>query len=225
MKSLIPIFLISKNIFASSLFMPDTDTALLMSLVSNTASQLTRLEQLINETDKHTKLFRESVEIIEEKYEVVDQLETMASNYAQLAKERPENLSEINDVIENLKDQKEKLRELIKKSKIAERESASVKSETKTIDGKLNSDNQVAKKQIAKSFGASKTTSKNMDRINAQNTSLILKETISLNGAINTNNGLQATQNNLTKIQVDQIIADGISKENALTNTKKRKLR
>ena len=111
---------------ASTLFMPDSDTGLLLSLASNTAQQLTRLEQILSETDKHTKLFRETVDMVEERYEVVESLQAMASNYAQLASSKPSSLAEINDVLEGLNDQKERLREMIKNSKTAELESNSI---------------------------------------------------------------------------------------------------
>ena len=207
---------------ASTLFMPDSDTGLLLSLASNTAQQLTRLEQILSETDKHTKLFRETVDMVEERYEVVESLQAMASNYAQLASSKPSSLAEINDVLEGLNDQKERLREMIKNSKTAEFESNSIKDQSKTIDRVNTSDNTIAKKQISKSFGSGKTFSKNMDRVNAQNTALILKESIALNGSINTTNGLLATQNKLNKIQVDSLIDEGISKNNALSPLQKR---
>jgi hypothetical protein len=212
-------FLLSTSIIssaqASSFFMPDSDTGLLLTLASNTAQQLTRLEQLISETDKHTKLFRETVEMVEERYEVVDQLNSIAANYAQLGSVQPESLTDINDAIESLQDQRERLREIIKKSKYAERESEQVKQENKVVERIVNSDNQTAKNQIAKSFGSGKGFSRNMERVNAQNTSLLLKETVALNGSVNTTNGLLATQNNLTKMQVDQMITENLSKENA----------
>jgi myosin heavy subunit len=212
-------FLLSTSIIgssqASSFFIPDGDTGLLLSLASNTAQQLTRLEQLISETDKHTKLFRETVEMVEERYEVVDQLNSMAANYARLGESHPDSLSDINDVIENLQDQKARLKDLIQKSKLAERESELVKAENKTVERVVNSDNQTAKNQIAKSFGSGKGFSRNMERVNAQSTSLLLKETVALNGSVNTTNGLLATQNNLTKLQVDQMISENLSKENA----------
>jgi small-conductance mechanosensitive channel len=204
------------EIKASALGIPDSDTGLLISLVSNTAQQLTQLEQLINETDKHTKLFRDSIEQVEERYEVVEQLQSMADNYARIATSRPSDLSEINDTLESLKDQKERVKELIAKTRRAERESDQIKSDNKNVDSIVSSDNLIAKKQMAKSFGKGTTFSKNMDRVNAQNTSLILKETVSLNGGVNTTNGLLATQNNLSTIQVNQIIGDMKSKNNAL---------
>lgn len=208
-------FLLLGNLEASSLLIPDTDTGLLLSLVTNTAQQLTRLEQLVSETDKHTKLFRESVELVEERYEVVDQLNSMAANYARLASSKPSDLAEVNDAIENLQDQKERLKELIKKSRQAQIESDQVKSENKNVESVVNSDSLTAKKQIEKSFGSGKGLSRNMERVNAQNTSLLLKESVSLNGAVNTTNGLLATQNSLSKIQVDQILSDNQSKNNA----------
>lgn len=202
---------------SSSLFFPDSDTGLLISLVSNTAQQLTRLEQLVSETDKHTKLFRESVELIEERYEVVDQLQSMAQNFARISTSRPEDLASINDAIEDLKNQKERLIEIIKEARKADLESKQIRDDNKSVEKVVSSDSIVARKQIMKSFGSGKLFSKNMDRVNAQNTGLILKETISLNGAVNSTNGLLATQNSLSKIQVDQIISDKISRENALS--------
>ena len=210
-------FLLLSNLEASSLLIPDSDTGLLLSLVTNTAQQLTRLEQLVSETDKHTKLFRESVELVEERYEVVDQLNSMAFNYARLASSKPSDLAEVNDAIENLQDQKERLKELIKKSRQAQIESDQVKSENKNVERVVSSDSLTAKKQIEKSFGSGKNFSRNMDRVNAQNTSLLLKESVSLNGAVNTTNGLLATQNTLSKIQVDQILSENLSKNNAFT--------
>lgn len=211
-----------KSSVASSLFVPDSDTGLLISLVGNTAQQLTRLEQLISETDKHTKLFRESVEMVEERYEVVEQLKSMADNYARIATSSPDDLTSVNDAIEDLINQKERLADLIKKTRGSESESAQVKSNSKIIQGNINSDNNVAKKQILKSFGSGKLTTRNMERVNAQNTSLILKESISLNSSANTTNNLLATQNSLSKIQVDQIILENASKNNAFKPSKKK---
>jgi hypothetical protein len=191
-------------------------------LASNTAQQLSRLEQLISETDKHTKLFRESVEMVEERYEVIDQLESMSVSYAKIAGSRPEDLSSANDLIENLKNQKERLRELIKKVDMADKESIQVKAENKAVERVVNSDQLTAQKQIVKSFGSGKNFSRNMERVNAQNTALLLKESVSLNGAINTTNGLLATQNSLSKLQADQLISDNVSKENAFSPIKKR---
>jgi len=215
--------LLSFRAYSSSWFIPDSDTGLLISLVSNTAQQLTRLEQLVTETDKHTKLFRESVELIEERYEVVDQLQSMAQNYARISTSRPEDLASVNDAIEDLKNQKERLVEIIKEARKADFESKQIRDDNKLVEKVVVSDGRVARKQIMKSFGSGKLFSKNMDRVNAQNTGLILKETISLNGAVNSTNGLLATQNNLSKIQVDQIISEKISRENALAPMKKGK--
>lgn len=217
------LFLISFRAYSSSLFFPDSDTGLLLSLVSNTAQQLTRLEQLVSETDKHTKLFRDSVELVEERYEVVDQLQSMSQNFARISTTRPEDLASINDAIEDLKNQKERLIEIIKEAKRADMESKLVRDDSILVDKVVASDNVVARKQIMKSFGSGKHFSKNMERVNAQNTGLILKEAISLNGAVNSTNGLLATQNSLSKIQVDQIISDKISRDNALSPIKKGK--
>jgi hypothetical protein len=217
------LIILSFSAKSSSFFFPDSDTGLLISLVANTAQQLTRLEQLVTETDKHTKLFRESVELIEERYEVVDQLQSMAQNYARISNSRPEDLASINDAIEDLKNQKERLVEIIKEARKADLESKQIRDDNKLVEKVVSSDSIVARKQIMKSFGSGKHFSKNMDRVNAQNTGLILKETISLNGAVNSTNGLLATQNSLSKIQVDQIISDKISRENALAPMKKGK--
>ena len=206
----------TRELCASTFGIPDSDTGLLISLVSNTAQQLTRLEQLVNESDKHTKLFRESVELIEERYEVVDQLQSMADNYAKINTSTPSNLSKVNDALEDLVDQKQRIKEFIDKVRIAEKESDQIKIEVKNVDQGISSNNQTAKRQIAKSFGSGKSFSKNMDRVNAQNTSLILKETVSLNGAVNTSNGLIATQNKLTAIQVEQVVDEMKSKDNGL---------
>jgi len=217
------LILLSFRAYSSSFFFPDSDTGLLISLVANTAQQLTRLEQLVTETDKHTKLFRESVELIEERYEVVDQLQSMAQNFARISTSRPEDLASVNDAIEDLKNQKERLVEIIKEARKADLESKQIRDDNKLVEKVVSSDSIVARKQIMKSFGSGKLFSKNMDRVNAQNTGLILKETISLNGAVNSTNGLLATQNSLSKIQVDQIISDKISRENALSPMKKGK--
>lgn len=215
----------SYNLRSSSLFMPDSDTGLLLALVGNTADQLTRLEKLISETDKHTKLFRDSVEMVEERYEVVEQLQSMAQNYARVATANPEDLTSFNDALEDLLDQKERLKEMVQKSRQASSQSAQVKIDSHTIERKVNSDNTVAKKQIMKSFATGKPFSKNMERVNAQNTSLILKETISLNGSLNTTNDLLASQNDLSKIQVDQLALEKVSRDNALAPIKKGKAR
>ena len=223
MKSLMILIMLSKCQLAkaSALGIPDGDTALLMAIVGNTADQLVRLEKLITETDKHTKAFRDTVEIAEEKFEVAEQLKSIASNTASTLTEKPEDLTQLNDAIENMIDQKERVREMVRKSQKAEQESETVKEQSKDNNKATITNSRIAEKQIVKSFGTDRKA-KNTGRLTAQNTALLLKETVVINNSINTTNALLATQNKLINEQNNILINDEKSKLNALSLSNKK---
>lgn len=218
MKSLTILFicLLSQTVKASALGIPDGDTALLMAIVGNTADQLVRLENLITKQSENTKVLRDAVDIAEEKFEVADQLKSIASNSVSILEEKPEDMAQLNDAIENMIDQKERLKEMVKKSQKAEQEAETVKEQNKDNNKATITNSRIAERQIVKSFGTDRKA-KNTGRLTAQNTALLLKETVVINNSINTTNSLLSTQNQLMRDQNNVLINDEKSKLNALS--------
>jgi hypothetical protein len=153
----------------SSFAMLGTDTAVLIQLVTTTASQLNELEKLVSNAEKYTQRMQQYNELFQDQYFRAERVMYLAEELA--TKKDIENLGELNYAIRDLKYNMADLKELMKNY-------AEIKSdEKKTLvmvekNKKLNeSEMKRAKVQVAHSIEA-----KNAGRANqltAQNTALI----------------------------------------------------
>jgi hypothetical protein len=153
----------------SSFAILGTDTALMIQLVSTTASQLNELERLVSNTEKYTKKMREYNELYEDQNFRAQRVLYLAESMA--AKKNIEGLGDLNNSIRDLKYNMEELQGLMK-------EYAKIKGDEKRTqvfveeNKKLNSiSEKQAKIQVAHSIDAK--TSGRADQLTAQNTALI----------------------------------------------------
>jgi hypothetical protein len=102
-----------KKVQASTLFAPDSDTALLFNLVTNTASQLNELEKLVSNAEKYTGLMEKYNQIARDQYFRAERIHYIAQNYVELSKRDPKDLDGLNSAIRALKSETESLRAMI----------------------------------------------------------------------------------------------------------------
>ena len=152
------------------------DTALMIQLVSTTASQLNELEKLVTNTEKYTKRMREYNELYEDQNFKAERVLYLAQSMA--SKKNIEGLGDLNNSIRDLKYNREELQGLMK-------EYAKIKGDEKKTqiyveeNKKLNDlSEKQAKLQVAHSLGAK--TSGRANQLTAQNTALMYENQLKM---------------------------------------------
>ena len=152
------------------------DTALMIQLVSTTASQLNELERLVSNAEKYTKKMREYNELYEDQNFRAQRVLYLAQSMA--SKKNIEGLGDLNNSIRDLKYNMEDLQGLMKeyaKIKGDEKKTQIYVEESK----KLNDlSEKQAKLQVAHSLGA-KTTGR-ANQLTAQNTALMYENQLKM---------------------------------------------
>lgn len=162
---LISILLFNQSAFA--LF--GEDTALLIELVTTTASQLNELEKLVTNAEKYTQKMQHYNELFQDEYFKAERVAYLAEELA--AKKEIEDLGDLNFAIRELKYSMEELRFLMKEFATIKGEEKKTKQLVK-VKKKLNSRKmQRAKVQVDLSIKAS--TTGRATQLTAQNTALM----------------------------------------------------
>jgi len=178
MKNLITSFtLLSTLLFCTpSHAILGTDTALMIQLVSTTASQLNELEKLLTNAEKYTQKMREYNELYEDQNFRAQRVMYLAQSMA--SKKELEGLGELNNAIRDLKYNMEELQNLM-------RDYAKIKGDEKKTQAFVEENkklNELSEKQ-AKLQVAHAIDAKNAGRANqltAQNTALIYENQLRL---------------------------------------------
>lgn len=189
--------LISISSRASTLFAPDSDTALLFNLVSNTASQLNELEKLVSNAEKYTGLMEKYNQIARDHYFRAERIQYIAQNYVELSKRDPKDLEGLNSAIRALKSETQSLKAMINeyRSDEAENEVAETKLSDKVKDS--NRELSFANNQVMRSGEIHSTNE--AQKMMAQNTALTYKAQVEGN-------------------QMNALIAEKLSEQNKLIN-------
>ena len=128
MKNLvISLLLIPQLLKASAFGVPDGDTGLLISIVSNTTEQVTRLEKLISNSEKqleYTKRLKETSDALESSYDRLTNIQSTLDALSSVGNRDPEDLQAINEskeaqassqaISEDSKADPEKIKEIVK---------------------------------------------------------------------------------------------------------------
>lgn len=189
--------LFSVNSKASTLFAPDSDTALLFNLVSNTASQLNELEKLVSNAEKYTGLMEKYNQIARDHYFRAERIHYIAQNYVELSKKDPKDLEGLNSAIRALKSETESLKAMINEYRIdeAKNENSEIKLSEKARG--TNSELSFANNQVVRSGDIQSTNE--AQKMMAQNTALTYKAQVEGN-------------------QMNAVIAEKLSEQNKLLN-------
>lgn len=193
----ITIFNYRSNSYASTLFAPDSDTALLFEIVTNTASQLNELERLVTNAEKYTGLMEKYNQIAKDQYFRAERIHYIAQNYVDLSKRDPKDLEGLNSAIRELKSETESLKAMIHEYRSDEARNEVQENVLGERVRRSNSEIGFANNQVSRS-GEVKSTNE-AQKVIAQNTSLTYKAQVEAN-------------------QTSNVIAEKLTEQNKLLN-------
>lgn len=180
---------------AATLFVPDSDTALLLNLVTTTASQLNELEKLVTSTEKYTGLMEKYNQIARDEYFRAERISWIAQNYVDLSKKDPKDLEELNSAIKGLKSETASFHSLINEYRKDEAVNENLAQSLNQKVIKSNNELNFANSQVMRS-GDVRSTNEAQKMI-AQNSALSYKAQVESN-------------------QMNQLIAEKIAEQNKL---------
>lgn len=183
-----------------------SDTALLVELVTTTASQLNELEKLVSNAEKHTARMQKYNELFQDEYFRAERVLYLAESLA--AKKEVANLGDLNWAIRELKYSMEEMKELMKEYSLIKKEEKRTKDQVK-IEKKLNVHrDKIAKSQVKKATEA--RTVGRATQLTAENTAMIYESNVDMHNTqleilekVSTTNRLLAEQ--LEEKRLEQI--------------------
>ena len=189
------IFLNSFEAKASSFFAPDSDTALLVELVTTTAAQLNELEQLVTNAEKYTEKLQKYNEVIIDHWYRAQRIVYIAENLATLASTEINDLGELNNAIRELKDNIEELEGMIMKYRIVQGQSNAISKAAKKNDREITKERKLADIQIQRAHQTK--TPGNIQKINAQINAYANKNLVDLKNQSNQQTKLLSVKNEM----------------------------
>lgn len=183
-----------------------SDTALLIELVTTTASQLNELEKLVSNAEKYTAKMQQYNELFQDEYFRAERVLYIAESLA--AKKEVANLGDLNWAIRELKYSMAEMKELMREYAIIKSDEKKTKAQVK-LQKKVNTHKEkIAKSQVDKSIKA-KTTGR-ATQLTAQNTAMIYEQNVDMHNTqleilekLSVNNRLMAEQ--LEEKRLEQI--------------------
>lgn len=169
----------SRKALASTLFAPDSDTALLFQLVTTTASQLNELEQLVTNAQKHTEQMEKYNQISQDHYFRAERIHYIAQSYIELSERDPNNLGDLNGAIRALKSETESLKFLIDDYRASEASNELAEREIARKAQKTAREVAFANHQLKRTGNIQSTNQ--AQKLTAQNTGLIYKSQVESN--------------------------------------------
>lgn len=174
-----------------------SETALMVELVTTTASQLNELEKLVTNAEKYTARMQQYNELTQDEYFRAERVLYLAESLA--AKKEIQGLGELNGAIADLKYTMADLREMMREYKIIKNEEERTKSQV-AIQKRVNEHKgKLAKGQVQKSIQAKNTG--RAGQLTAQNTALMLESNVDMHNTqleilekVSTTNKLLAEQ-------------------------------
>lgn len=153
-----------------------SDTALLVELVTTTASQLNQLEKLVSNAERYTERMQKYNELAQDEYFRAERVLYLAESVA--SKKEIQGLGDLNGAIADLKYSMSDMKEMMKEYKIIKDEEGKTKSKV-TIQKRLNSSKEkMAQGQVQKSINAK--TSGRAGQLTAQNTAMMLESNVEM---------------------------------------------
>lgn len=194
-----------------------SDTALLVELVTTTASQLNELEKLVSNAEKYTAKMQQYNELFQDEYFRAERVLFIAESLA--AKKEVANLGDLNWAIRELKYSMAEMKELMREYAMIKDDEKKTKEQVR-IQKKVNARKEkIAKGQVDKSIKA-KTTGR-ATQLTAQNTAMIYEQNVDMHNTqleilekLSTNNRLMAEQLEEKRLeQIEKEKAYGLGKD------------
>ncbi len=194
-----------------------SDTALLVELVTTTASQLNELEKLVSNTEKYTAKMQQYNELFQDEYFRAERVLYIAESLA--AKKEVANLGDLNWAIRELKYSMSEIKELMREYALIKSDEKKTKAQVK-LQKRVNSQKEkIARSQVDKSIKA-KTTGR-ATQLTAQNTAMLYEQNVDMHNTqleilekLSTNNRLMAEQLEENRLeQIEKEKSYGVSRD------------
>ena len=173
------------------------DTALLVELVTTTASQLNELEKLLSNAEKYTAKMQQYNELVQDEYFRAERVLYLVESLA--AKKEIQGLGDVNNAIRDLKYSMADLQAMMKEYSIIIDDEKKTKAIVKTQKNFNEKKAKLAEGQVKKSINAK--TSGRATQLTAQNTALMLESNVDMHNTqldmlekVSTTNRLLAEQ-------------------------------
>ena len=198
-------------IFATPAFAQiiSSDTALLVELVTTTASQLNELEKLVSNAEKYTEKMQKYNELFQDEYFRAERVLYIAESVA--SKKEVAGLGELNWAIRELKYSIHEMRELMREYAMIKGEEDKTKMQVKSQKKVNDRKEKIAKSQVNKSIKA-KTTGR-ATQLTAQNTAMIYESNVEMHNTQLEILEKMATNNRLLAEQMEEKRLEQIEKE------------
>ncbi|MBL7665291.1 MAG: hypothetical protein JNM93_09165 [Bacteriovoracaceae bacterium] len=186
-----------------------SDTALLVELVTTTASQLNEIEKLVTNAEKYTEKMQKYNELFQDEYYRAERVLYIAESLA--AKKEIENLGDLNWAIRELKYSMAEFKELMREYSEIKGKEKEIKAQVK-VTKKLNQRKEkIARSQVNKSIDAQ--TSGRAAQLTAQNTALIFESNVDIHNTQLEILEKTATTNRLLAEELEEKRLEQIEKE------------
>lgn len=171
--------LIEIKALASTLYVPDSDSALLFQLVTTTASQLNELEKLVTNAQKHTQQIEKYNQIAQDYYFRAERVHYIAQSYVELSQKNPNNLGDLNGAIRALKSETDSLKSMIDEYRSTEAKNELIESDIDRKAKRMDREVSFANHQLNRTGNIQSTNQ--AQKLTAQNTGLIYKSQVENN--------------------------------------------
>lgn len=196
-----------------------TDTAVLLELVTTTASQLNELEKLVSNADKYTEKMQKYNELVQDEYFRAERVLYLAESVA--AKKEIQGLGDLNYTIRELKYSMSDMRELMKEYAVIKGEEDKTKRQVKTQKKTNDLKEKIAVSQVNKSVGAK--TSGRASQLTAQNTAMIYESNVDMHNTQLEILEKVSTTNRLLSEQMEEKRLEQIQKEQSYNMTRSKR--
>ena len=196
-----------------------TDTAVLLELVTTTASQLNELEKLVSNAEKYTEKMQKYNELVQDEYFRAERVLYLAESVA--AKKEVQGLGDLNYAIRELKYSMSDMRELMKEYAVIKGEEDKTKRQVKTQKKTNDLKEKIAISQVNKSVGAK--TSGRASQLTAQNTAMIYESNVDMHNTQLEILEKVSTTNRLLAEQMEEKRLEQMQKEQSYNMTRSKR--
>jgi len=196
-----------------------TDTAVLLELVTTTASQLNELEKLVSNAEKYTEKMQKYNELVQDEYFRAERVLYLAESVA--AKKEVQGLGDLNYAIRELKYSMSDMRELMKEYAVIKGEEDKIRRQVKTQKKTNDLKERIAVSQVNKSVGAK--TSGRASQLTAQNTAMIYESNVDMHNTQLEILEKVSTTNRLLAEQMEEKRLEQMQKEQSYNMTRSKR--
>ena len=184
-----------KLCFASTLFAPDSDTALLLEMLVTTTAQLNELERLTTHSEALSGDLKKYNEVIVDHWYRAQRVAIIVEKMSTLSSKKPKNIDQLNNSLHELKYEISQLEDIIVKYGIIKAESQSIADSTIKDDATISQESKLAELHIKRSHKEKNVG--NIQKVNAQVNAYSHKHLVDIKNKVNQQTHLLSKQNEI----------------------------